>query len=201
MFCAPARQGKPCGVLEPRLLHWGVGGNGLVAPRHPSSRCALSASWALLSKAATRKSRSRETPDVRLMRVQLRVQLWVQLQHCSAGEPGRAGGPAWGCPEQLLALSTVAGVTAFVFWPCWGGWARSGTSVLSSEPRTEERDYSGAGREFPFQPVCAPRVVPRGLWHAGGFAGSLPAARFLAGLDVAAPQLGTGSAACPVPRG
>ena len=105
-----------------------------------------------------------------------------------------------GYSEQLVPLSALGGVTAFVFWLYRGAWAQSRISVLSSEPPTEERGYSRAGREFPFQPVCAHRVVPREL-QIWDFAGSLPAAGFPAGWDMAAPQLGTSSAALPSAMG
>lgn len=57
--------------------------------------------------------------------------------------------------------------------------------MLSSEPPTEEKGYSGAGWEFPFQPVCAHCVVPREL-QIWDFAGSLLVAGFLAGWNTAA---------------
>ena len=108
----------------------------------------------------------------------------------------RVGGPVLGCSEQPLSLSALGGVTAFVFWMCLGAWARSRIFVLSSEPPAKERSYSDASREFPFQPVCAHRVVP-GELQIWDFAGSLPAVGFPAGWDMAVLQLGTSSDAVP----
>lgn len=105
----------------------------------------------------------------------------------------RAGGRVLGSSERSLSLSTLGGVIVFVSWPYRGAWAPSRISGLSSEPPNKERGYSGAGQEFPFQPVCARRADPRKL-QIWDFAGSLPVVGSLAPWDT---RSGASSATLP----